>query len=231
MSEPIRFYLDYISSNAYLAWEALLPLAARYERRVEPAPVLFAGLLNAHGQLGPAEVLPKARWMARNNLRKAAVLGVPLRPPPAHPFNPLLALRATLLPMSDAARRTLVTGLLRAEWAERRDVSDPSVVSDVAAAAGLDGPGLVRAAAGPAVKQALRDATDAAIEAGVFGVPMLQVDGDLFWGYDDLPWAERRLAGEDPLDEKQLAQWMGEAPRIGAWRPNAPPRDAGPHAR
>jgi 2-hydroxychromene-2-carboxylate isomerase len=224
LSEPIRFYLDYISSNAYLAWEALLPLAARFGRSVEPMPVLFAGLLNAHGQLGPAEVLPKAIWMARNNLRKAAVLGIPLRPPPAHPFNPLLPLRATLLPMADAERRALVTGLLRAEWTEGRDVSEPAVVREVAAAVGLDGERVVAEAAEPGIKQALRAATDAAIQAGVFGVPTLIVDGELFWGHDDLPFVERRLAGEDPLDEKQLEPWMGEPPRIGAWRPNAPPR-------
>lgn len=225
MSEPIRFYLDYISSNAYLAWEALLPVAARFGRRVEPMPVLFAGLLNAHGQLGPAEVAPKARWMARNNLRKAAVLGIPLLPPPAHPFNPLLALRATLLPMSDAERVALVTGLLRAEWAERRDVSEPAVVRDVAASVGLDGERVLGEAAKPEIKQALRTATDAAIQAGVFGVPTLQVDGELFWGHDDLPFVERRLAGEDPLDEAQLEQWTGAAPRVGAWRPNVPPRE------
>ena len=223
MSEPIRFYLDYISSNAYLAWEALRPLAVRYERRVEPMPVLFAGLLNAHGQLGPAEVLAKARWMGRNNLRKAQVLGIPLLPPPTHPFNPLLALRATLLPMSDAEREELVTGLLRAEWAERRDVSDPAVVGEVATAAGLDGARVVADAARPEIKQALRDATDAAIEAGVFGVPTLIVEGELFWGYDDLPWVERRLAGEDPLDAVDLEKWT--APRPSAWRPGVPPRE------
>ncbi len=224
MSEPIRFYLDYISSNAYLAWEALLPLAARFGRRIEPIPVLFAGLLNAHGQLGPAEVRPKAVWMARNNLRKAAVLGIPLRPPPVHPFNPLLALRVTLLPMSDAQRLALVTGLLRAEWAERRDVSDPAVVREVAATAGLDGARALADAAQPGIKQALRAATDAAIEAGVFGVPTLRFDGELFWGYDDFPWVERRLAGDDPLDPKLLAEWAGALPRRGAWRPQAPAR-------
>jgi 2-hydroxychromene-2-carboxylate isomerase len=224
LSGPIRFYLDYISSNAYLAWEALLPLAARFGRSIEPMPVLFAGLLNAHGQLGPAEILPKALWMARNTLRKATVLGIPLRPPPAHPFNPLLALRATLLPMSAAERQALVTGLMRAEWAERRDVSDPAVVRDVAEAVGLDGERVLAGAAEPGIKQALRDATDAAIGAGVFGVPTLCVDGELFWGYDDFPWVERRLAGADPLDPEALAEWIGAAPRPGAWRPGVPPR-------
>jgi 2-hydroxychromene-2-carboxylate isomerase len=75
---PVRFLFDYISHNAYLAWVELQPLARRCGRAVEPVPVLFAGLLNAHGQLGPAEVAPKARWMMLNVARKARLLGIPL---------------------------------------------------------------------------------------------------------------------------------------------------------
>jgi 2-hydroxychromene-2-carboxylate isomerase len=89
----IRFYFDYISTNAYIAWHALPEMAARHGAVVEPVPVLFAGLLESTGLLGPAEVPLKARWMWRNNLRKAARLGLPLNPPRFHPFNPLLALR------------------------------------------------------------------------------------------------------------------------------------------
>ena len=77
----IRFYFDYISPNAYLAWTQLPALAARNGCVIEPVPVLFAGLLEAHRQLGPAEVLPKMRWMWKNVLRKAAVLSVPLNAP------------------------------------------------------------------------------------------------------------------------------------------------------
>ncbi len=59
-SRGIRFLFDYLSHNAYLAWTQIHPLAERYGRSVEAVPVLFAGLLDAHAQLGPAEVLPKA---------------------------------------------------------------------------------------------------------------------------------------------------------------------------
>jgi 2-hydroxychromene-2-carboxylate isomerase len=217
MSDPIRFYLDYLSSNVYLAWEELPALAARHGRAIEPVPVLFAGLLGAHGQLGPAEVRPKAWWMAKNNLRKAALLGLPLHPPAFHPFNPLLALRVSSLPMEAAARARLIGGLLRGVWAESRHVSDPDVVAQIATEAGLDGPALVAAAGEPAAKDALRAQTDAAIAAGVFGVPTMIVDGELFWGYDDFPWLERFLAGEDPLDRDALAEWL-RAPRPSAMR-------------
>jgi 2-hydroxychromene-2-carboxylate isomerase len=58
-------------------------------------PVLFAGLLNALGTKGPAEVPPKRLYVFKHAFRLAHGLGVPLAPPPAHPFTPLLALRVT----------------------------------------------------------------------------------------------------------------------------------------
>jgi 2-hydroxychromene-2-carboxylate isomerase len=197
--EPIRFYFDYISSNAYLAWTQLPALASRYERRIEPIPVLFAGLLEAHGQLGPAEVLPKAAWTWRNNLRKAALLGIPLHPPRFHPFHPLVSLRVSSLPMPDAERAVLVDALFRAVWVEGRNVGEPEVVAAVASAAGLRGAELVEAARSPEAKAALRRQTDAAIADGVFGVPSLRAGDEVFWGYDDLPYFELVLAGRDPL--------------------------------
>jgi 2-hydroxychromene-2-carboxylate isomerase len=204
--DPIRFYFDYISSNAYLAWTQLPALAARHGRRIEPIPVLFAGLLEAHGQLGPAEVLPKAAWTWRNNARKALLLGVPLHPPRFHPFHPLVSLRVSSLPIPDDARATLVDALFRAVWVESRNVGEPAVVAEVASAAGLDGPTLVAAAQEPEAKAALRRQTDAAIAAGVFGVPSVRIgDGEVFWGYDDLPYFELVLAGRDPLPADAFA--------------------------
>jgi 2-hydroxychromene-2-carboxylate isomerase len=206
---PLRFHFDYVSSNAYLAWVALEPLAARFGREIELVPTLFAGLLGAHGQLGPAEVAPKMRWMGRNNLRKAMALGIELRPPAFHPFNPLLALRASSLDLDGSARRRLVTGLFRATYAESRHVQDPGVVAAVASEAGLDGSAIVEAASQPAAKERLRAQTDAAIAAGVFGVPTVVADGELFWGYDDFPFLERFLEGRDPLPPAAAAAWFG----------------------
>jgi 2-hydroxychromene-2-carboxylate isomerase/catechol 2,3-dioxygenase-like lactoylglutathione lyase family enzyme len=205
----IRFYFDYISSNAYLAWLELPKLAARHGAAIEPVPVLFAGLLGAHGQLGPAEVRPKAWWMARNNLRKAALLGVPLNPPRFHPWNPLLALRVSSLPLPNEERRALIDALFQGTWARSLHLSEPEVVAGIADEAGLPGAALVAEAQGEPAKQRLREQTDAAIAAGVFGVPTMGVAGELFWGYDDLPFLARYLAGEDPLDPKQVARWLG----------------------
>jgi len=219
-SSDIRFFLDYISSNAYLAWHEIHRLAESYGRRVEPTPVLFAGLLNAHGQLGPAEVLPKALWMNRNVHRKAALLGIQLKPPASHPFNPLLALRVSSIAMEESIRRKLIDALFRAVWSEGADVMDPRVISAIAATAGLDGDKAVAEAGTQEVKDRLRSETESAIGAGVFGVPTLIVDDELFWGYDDFPFLERFLAGRDPLDREALQAWFGVRPSVTRRRPD-----------
>jgi 2-hydroxychromene-2-carboxylate isomerase len=219
-SPVVRFHFDPISSNAYLAWCALGPLAARHGAAVEPVPVLFAGLLEAHGQLGPAEVRPKALWMWKNNLRKAAHLGVPLAPPAFHPFNPLLALRVASLPMEPEVRRRLVDAILRAVWAQSLHVSEPEVMVGVVRAADLDGARLVEEAGAPESKARLRRQTDDAIATGVFGVPTMMVGRELFWGYDDLPWLERFLAGSDPLDPDAVPR-DARPPRASAMRRQA----------
>src|SRR5438445_144356 len=121
-STIIRFYFDYESPNAYLAWTQLPKLAQRYGFTVDPVPILYAALLDAHGQLGPGECPAKGRWMSKNLARKAVLLGVPLNPPAFLPFNPLLALRTTLLP-SDTSRlrknpcsRRIASGCCAATW-------------------------------------------------------------------------------------------------------------------
>jgi N-acetyl-gamma-glutamyl-phosphate reductase len=73
----IRFYFDYESPNAYLAWTQLPKLAERHGCTIEPFAILYAGLLDAHGHVGPGEIPAKGRWMWKNLLRKAAVVGNP----------------------------------------------------------------------------------------------------------------------------------------------------------
>jgi 2-hydroxychromene-2-carboxylate isomerase len=215
--ETLRFYLDYISNNAYLAWQVVPKLAAQYGMRLEPVPVLFAGLLKAHGQLGPAEVPVKALWMWKNNLRKAAILGVPMKQPAFHPFNPLLALRVSSLDVDDGERLVLVDALFNAVWRDQLHVSEPDVVRGVVDRIGLDGAGFVERAQAEAAKERLRTDTDAAIAAGVFGVPSMMVGDEVFWGYDDLPYLERFLGGTDPLDAAAVPT-QETAPRPSAMR-------------
>jgi len=207
VTQSIRFYFDYESPNAYLAWTQLPKLASRHGFTVEPVPILYAALLDAHGQIGPGEQPAKGRWMNKNMLRKATLLGIPLNPPAFLPFNPLLALRVTILPHETETRRSLIDALFEAVWVRGLHVSDAAVVEDVANGIGLPGAALVAQAQDPEVKSQLRVQTSEAIAKGVFGVPSMIVGDELFWGYDDFPYPELFLAGNDPLDPEASQRW------------------------
>jgi 2-hydroxychromene-2-carboxylate isomerase len=175
---------------------------------IEPVPVLFAGLLDAHGTKGPAEVPARRTNLIRDVARKAQRLGVPIDVPFAHPFNPLLALRVASLPGID--QKQVIDALYRAAWVERRDITDPAVVS------ALVGESLVARAA--EAKPALRAQTDEAIARGVFGVPTLAIADELFWGTDALPDLVRYLDGSR-VPAEWLARW--ESLPAAAVRPGA----------
>jgi 2-hydroxychromene-2-carboxylate isomerase len=207
----IRFYFDYLSPYAYLAWKEIPALAARHGRAVEPVPVVLAALLQRWGHKGPAEIPPKRAWVFKNVLRHAHRLGHRLEPPPAHPFNPLVALRASTAVAGEEQRR-LISALFDATWAGGGGVASAVDVERVVRAAGFDPQPIVAWATSEAAKDRLRADTDAAIAAGVFGVPTMGVPGgheEIFWGYDSFPDLEDYLSGRDPVDPAALARWEG----------------------
>jgi 2-hydroxychromene-2-carboxylate isomerase len=203
---PVSFLFDFISPYAYLAWTQVHAIVEAHGREVDPIPVLFAALLDAHGTLGPAEVPAKRRHVITDVARRAHHLGVPVNVPAAHPFNPLHALRLASLPLASDRRRRLVDALFRATWVEGQRISDPVVVAAIARAEGL-GDEAVAWTESSEAKALLRAQTEAALAAGVFGVPTMLVDGELFWGGDALPLVARFLAGDDGLPGRFAERW------------------------
>lgn len=200
MSEPVRFYFDYISPYAYVAWTQIHTLAARHGRAVTAIPVLFAGLLNHHGQKGPAEIPAKRVYTFKDAYRKAHRAGLPpLRPPPSHPFNPLLALRLASIPEVAQDQRRIIDACYSATWSEGRGVESPLVLSQILSGLGLDAAHLLERAQSAEIKAHLKRQTEEAITLGVFGVPTMIADGELFWGVDALPLLEEHLLGRDPV--------------------------------
>ena len=162
------------------------------------------------------------RWMWKNTLRKAALLGVELNPPAFHPFNPLLALRVSSLVLSPADRNTLIDSLFAAVWVRGLHLAEQAVITRVINEAGLDGTQMVAEAQQPGAKARLRNQTDSAIALGIFGVPTVVFGSEMFWGYDDLPFVERALSGLDALDSDQLQQWAAVAASAARARKPAP---------
>ena len=89
----------------------------------------------------------------------------------------------------------LAKALYRAAFAEGGRIDSAEAVIKVATAQGVDGEALAAALADAGVKQRLRDEVEAAIAKGVFGSPLIVVDGEPFWGHDRLEqvdlWLQR----------------------------------------
>lgn len=175
----LRWLFDVISPFSYLSLKQLDRLPQ--DAKIEFMPVLFAGLLNHHGQTGPAEIASKRRFTYRFALWRARKMGIEMRLPPAHPFNPLMALR---LIIAAGANRRAVETVFDAVFRNGLDVTNPEVIADLARQ--LDIPDAQAALENPAVKKTLRDNTDWAIAHGVFGVPTFVIGTELFWGHDSL---------------------------------------------
>jgi len=174
---PATWYFDVVSPFAYLQWHRLRPLLATHD--IRPVPILFAAVLSAIGNRGPAEIPAKRRFMYRQLLWTAGKEGVTLRFPPAHPFNPLAALRLCIAAGSHAAAVDMIFDWI---WRDGRAADDVAGLGPLGALLGIDD---VEAATSTVeAKETLRRNTDAAIAAGVFGVPTLSVHGELFWGND-----------------------------------------------
>jgi 2-hydroxychromene-2-carboxylate isomerase len=208
----VRCYADPVSPYAWLGLADLERIEAM-GARIVVVPVLFAGLLNAHGTVGPAEVDAKRRYLFRDVMREAARRGLQFAGPPGHPFNPLPALRMCTAIEDDAQRRTLLVTLTRATWERGENLMDDATLVRLADAAGLDGTALLAAAQTPAVKAALADATAQAVADGVFGVPTFRIDGDdeLFWGADRIDALLWRLQGQS-IDAEILRAFLSREP-------------------
>lgn len=197
-----EWYFDFISPFSYLQLERIAPLHARIE--ITPVPIVFGAVLQHHGQLGPAEIRGKREFTYRMVQWTAERESVPLRFPPAHPFNPIAALR---LAIAAGSTWPAIRAIFEHIWKDGRAGDDIASLADVAHALGIADP--AAAVAQENVKAALRTNTESAIAAGVFGVPTLRVGSESFWGFDATAMIDDWLA-----DPQRFAS--GEYARIAA---------------
>ena len=184
----ITWTFDFISPFAYLHWPRVRELAKT--RPVTFRPLLFAALLDAHGHKGPAEIPAKRRFTYRHVLWLSRRLGVPLRFPPAHPFNPIPALRLCIAAGTTAEA---IDAIFAWFWRDGRAGDSIESLAPLARELGVD----AGAWQADAVKAQLRANFAAALAEGVFGVPTLTIDGEHYWGQDAHDFALEALADPD----------------------------------
>jgi 2-hydroxychromene-2-carboxylate isomerase len=171
------WYFDFISPFAYLQLARFSELPKSLE--VTLKPVLFGSLLKHWGQLGPAEIPSKRRFVYRFFQWNADRLGIPFVMPPSHPYNPLPSLRLCVAAGSQIHHVKTVFDLIYGQGIQPDSLEG---IQATAKALGISDP--VATINDSDVKTKLRENTELAIAEGVFGVPSFVVNREVFWGGD-----------------------------------------------
>lgn len=196
-AEPERrlstFYFDLGSPYSYLSAERISRLFTDAEiEQPEWQPILLGGLFS-HFDRGSWSLTDTREEGMAEVERRAAEYGLqPVRWPDPWPGNTLHAMRVATYAKSIGRTVSFTLAAFRQAFAGGRDLTDPDSVAIAAAACELHPNAIAKAAASDGVKRRLREATDAAAERGVFGVPSVAVGDEVFWGDDRLEEAVAR---------------------------------------
>jgi 2-hydroxychromene-2-carboxylate isomerase len=158
-------------------------------------PVLLGVIFKGLGTMPLVRQPGMHDYSLRDFVRSARFLDVPFRMPMRFPVATVAVARAYywLHDRDDRVACQFAHAVFREYFAEGHDISEPASVLHIAAQLGVDPVPLSSALEDPAIKERLRQATDAAIALGMFGAPWIVVDGEAFWGADRLPQVERWL--------------------------------------
>lgn len=190
---PIQFYFDLASPYSYLAATQVDALGARLGAEVRWRPVSLGGIFKLTGNVPPAMLQARGRYMLQDLERWARVYGVPFVMPDVFPSNSLLAQRLLLavqVAHGEPVMRDLALRVYALYWAHNRDVADPDTLRDALVALELDADAALAAAVTPDNKKALIDTTAELVERGAFGLPVCFVGEQMFFGNDRLTLLE-----------------------------------------
>lgn len=195
-NRQIVFYLDFISPFAYLANAKLPDIAARHGATIEYRPIDVMHAKLAAGNFTPStRSLPaKARFIRTDRLGWAERYGLPMHDPKGFRAP---RLNSGLLWAGDhGLARAYTDAAFHRVWGMGGDPDDDALLAAVAGDTGLDAKVLFDYVQTPQAQARYRDVQQQAYRLGIFGVPMLLVGEEMFWGNDRLDFLEECLAAK-----------------------------------
>ena len=197
--KTVEFYFDFASPNAYMVHRVLPQIAARTDAQVTYKPCLLGGIFKATGNKSPFEAfagvpsklayetLEMERFVQRHDLSA-------FRLNPHFPVNTLLLMRGAIWAERAGQLADYLEAGMAAMWEAGAPMAEPDAFIACLDAAGLPGAEILAATTDPAIKAGLMEATCAAVERGVFGLPVLFVGDQMYFGKDRLWMVEEILA-------------------------------------
>ena len=196
--KQVEFHYDLVSPYSYLAYGRLREICSEHGAEISLRPMLLGAVHNTVGIQAPIETRAKGRYSGKDIHRWAEYYGLPLRFPDPFPFRTIKTMRAAMFLQTRGELEPFTREAFALFWEEggapkgvKADEDGP--ISEVARRIGVDPKEVLEGAGSSEAKSALKEATDAAIELGVFGAPAIFVGEEMFWGNDRLHFVEAAL--------------------------------------
>lgn len=193
MAKTITVHFDYGSPFAYFASRLLPDVATRHDATLDWRPIDLQGLSSFANGMPYSE--RKRAYVFVDATRAAEYHRIPIQMPKPFPVESTMALRLALVAAAHGHFPAVHERLFDAAWRDQQDVASDDVLARCVPSGAGDPAAWLGEARSAAIGDALARSTREAEEAGVFGVPTMVVDGELFWGIDSIPVLEWRLGG------------------------------------
>lgn len=198
MSKTIQYFFAPQSPFAYLGHERLVAIAAKAGARIDLRPFDLGKVFGVSGGLPLPKRSPQRQAYRLKELERwSAYLQRPMNLQPAFfpvAGDPAARLIITTQLSHGIDKATALTGaIMKAVWAEEKNIADTATLAAIASAQELDGNALLKSAETASVQAEYDRFTEEAIAANVFGAPWYIVDGEGYWGQDRLDFVERAL--------------------------------------
>jgi 2-hydroxychromene-2-carboxylate isomerase len=200
MLKIVDYYFTPSSPFAYMGHQRFVDLIFTNEAAMNIKPIDLGRVFPVSGGLPLAKRPPQRQAYRLAELKRwSAYLGIKLNPTPK--FFPVDATLASLMIIAAGEDKSgvapgLAFDIMKAVWAEERNIADPEVLKAIARGKGLEGDALLARAQSPEIKAIYDQLTQEAIDRQVFGAPTYVFKDELFWGQDRLDFLQRALAGK-----------------------------------
>lgn len=196
MSKVCEYYFSPQSPWSYLGHQRFVDLAKKYAVKIELKPCDLGRVFAASGGVPLAKRAPQRQAYRLVEMQRwSAYLGLPMHVQPS--FFPVAAdsaaslIIAAQLANGTEAALNLSGAIMRAVWAEQKNIADPATLIGLAFDCELDGQALLKSSETASVQAEYDRFTNEMIAANGFGVPWFVFQGEGYWGQDRLDFLER----------------------------------------
>lgn len=195
----LEFWFDFGSPNSYFVYKTLPLLETRLGVAFERRPALLGGIFKATNNQSPffafADIPAKMNYTRKEMMRYVRHNGLSdFQMNPHFPMNTLVAMRGCVAAQQKGELDAYIACIMSAMWENAAKIDDPEIMFAALKAAGLDAEFYAEKVAAQEVKASLIEATQEAIDRGIFGMPTFFVGEEIFFGKDSIAAVEKEIS-------------------------------------